>query len=163
MRGTWDRIRHTVGFELIGLLIFAPLGSLVFGYELHQMGVIAAVASLIAAGWNYVYNLMFDKAMVRLTGSVRKTPAVRALHAVLFEFGLLLVFLPSVAWYLKIGLMEALIMDLAVAAFYIVYAFIYNWLYDIVFPIPEARRAEKAPAEKTPAEKTPATSEQACS
>jgi uncharacterized membrane protein len=27
MRTTADRIRHTVGFELIGLLIFAPLAS----------------------------------------------------------------------------------------------------------------------------------------
>lgn len=144
MRGTWDRIRHTVGFELIGLLIFAPLGSWVFGYELHQMGVIAAVASLIAAIWNYLYNLMFDKAMVRLRGSVRKTTPIRVLHAILFEFGLLLVFLPSVAWYLQISLWDALIMDIAVAAFYIVYAFIYNWIYDTVFPIPEARRQATA-------------------
>ena len=144
MRGTWDRVRHTVGFELIGLLIFAPLGSWVFGYALHQMGLIAAVASLIAAIWNYIYNLMFDKTMVRLTGSVRKSTAVRVLHAILFEFGLLLVFLPSVAWYLQISLWEALLMDIAVAAFYIVYAFIYNWIYDAVFPIPEARRKAQA-------------------
>ncbi len=136
MRGTLDRIRHTVGFELIGLLIFAPLGSWVFGYALHQMGVIAAVASLIAAIWNYVYNLMFDKTMVRLTGSVRKSPAVRVCHALLFELGLLIVFLPSVAWYLKISLLDALLMDLAVAGFYVVYAFVYNWAYDIVFPVP---------------------------
>ncbi|MCT9115029.1 PACE efflux transporter [Cupriavidus gilardii] len=136
MRGTLDRIRHTVGFELIGLLIFAPLGSWVFGYALHQMGVIAAVASLIAAVWNYVYNLMFDKAMVGLTGSVRKSPAVRVGHALLFELGLLIVFLPSVAWYLKISLLDALLMDLAVAGFYVVYAFVYNWAYDIVFPVP---------------------------
>ncbi len=136
MRGTLDRIRHTVGFELIGMLIFAPLGSWVFGYALHQMGVIAAVASLVAAVWNYVYNLMFDKAMVRLTGSVRKSPAVRVCHALLFELGLLIVFLPSVAWYLKISLLDALLMDLAVAGFYVVYAFVYNWAYDIVFPVP---------------------------
>ncbi|MGY8526119.1 PACE efflux transporter [Paracidovorax citrulli] len=143
MRGTLDRIRHTVGFELIGLVIFAPLGSLVFGYELHQMGIIAAVASLIAALWNYVYNLMFDRAMVRITGQVRKSTRVRVLHALLFELGLLVVFLPMVAWYLKISLLDALIMDLAVAAFYVVYAFVYNWLYDIVFPIPA--REEAAP------------------
>lgn len=143
MRSTLDRIRHTVGFELIGLVIFAPLGSLVFGYELHQMGIIAAVASLIAALWNYIYNLMFDRAMVRFTGQVRKSPRVRVMHALLFELGLLVVFLPLVAWYLKISLLDALIMDLAVAAFYVVYAFIYNWLYDIVFPIPA--RKEVAP------------------
>ena len=144
MRGTLDRIRHTVGFELIGLLIFAPLGSLVFGYALHQMGVIAAVASLIAAIWNYVYNLMFDKAMVRLTGSVRKSPAVRVCHALLFELGLLTVFLPGVAWYLKISLLDALLMDLAVAGFYVVYAFVYNWAYDIVFPVPGRTVANEA-------------------
>lgn len=144
MRGTLDRIRHTVGFELIGLLIFAPLGSWVFGYALHQMGVIAAVASLIAAIWNYVYNLMFDKAMVRLTGSVRKSPAVRVCHALLFELGLLTVFLPGVAWYLKISLLDALLMDLAVAGFYVVYAFVYNWAYDIVFPVPNRTVANEA-------------------
>jgi uncharacterized membrane protein len=140
MRTTWDRIRHTVGFEVIGLLMFAPLGSWVFGYSLHDMGIIAAVASLIAALWNYVYNVLFDKSMVRLTGSVRKSTAVRVLHAVLFELGLLVVFLPMVAWYLNISLLEALVMDIAVAAFYVVYAFFYNWAYDAIFPVPATRK-----------------------
>ncbi|MGO4304909.1 MULTISPECIES: PACE efflux transporter [unclassified Cupriavidus] len=138
MRTTGDRIRHTIGFELIGLMAFAPLASWVFGFALHQMGLIGAVASLIAAIWNYVYNLMFDKAMLRVTGQLRKTPAIRVLHAILFEGGLLLVFLPGVAWYLDISLIDAFIMDIAVAGFYMVYALIYNWVYDAIFPIPNA-------------------------
>jgi uncharacterized membrane protein len=137
MRSTWDRIRHTIGFELLGILVFAPLGSLVFGYALHEMSVIAVVASLIAAAWNYIYNVMFDRGMVRLRGSVQKTPMIRVLHALLFEGGLLIVFLPLVAWYLGISLFDALMMDIAVAGFYIVYGFIYNWAYDLVFPVPE--------------------------
>ena len=48
MRTTKDRIRHTLSFELIGLLIFAPLASLVFGFDLQLMGVIAVVGSIIA-------------------------------------------------------------------------------------------------------------------
>lgn len=145
MRTTGDRIRHTIGFELIGLMAFAPLASWVFGYALHQMGLIGAVASLIAAIWNYVYNLMFDKAMLRLRGSVRKTPAIRVLHAILFEGGLLLVFLPSVAWYLDISLVDAFIMDIAVAGFYMVYALIYNWVYDAIFPIPNSAPRDACP------------------
>lgn len=141
MRTTWDRVRHTVGFEVIGLLMFAPLGSLVFGYSLHDMGIIAAVASLIAAVWNYVYNVLFDKSMVRLTGSVRKSTVIRVLHALLFELGLLVVFLPMVAWYLDISVLEALIMDIAVAGFYVVYAFFYNWAYDAIFPVPGGNKA----------------------
>ncbi|KJK24442.1 membrane protein [Burkholderiaceae bacterium 16] len=135
MRSTKDRIRHTIGFELIGLLIFAPVGSWLFGFALHQMGIIAVVASVIAAGWNYLYNLLFDKAMLRFTGQLRKPVAVRVLHAILFELGLLVVFLPMVAWYLDMSLFDAFIMDIAVAAFYVVYAFIYNWAYDAVFPV----------------------------
>ncbi len=144
MRTTMDRIRHTVGFELIGLVIFAPLASWLFGFALHQMGLIGAVASLVAAVWNYVYNLMFDKTMLRLTGQVRKSGPVRVLHAVLFELGLLIVFLPSVAWYLDIGLIDALMMDIAIAGFYMVYALAYNWAYDAVFPIPESGNTKAA-------------------
>ncbi|WP_454720149.1 MULTISPECIES: PACE efflux transporter [Cupriavidus] len=135
MRTTKDRIRHTIGFEVIGLLIFAPLGSLVFGFALHQMGTIAVVASIIAACWNYLYNLLFDKAMLRLTGQLRKPVAVRVLHAILFEAGLLVVFLPMVSWYLGMSLFDAFVMDIAVAAFYVVYAFFYNLAYDAVFPV----------------------------
>ncbi|MCY1226543.1 Chlorhexidine efflux transporter [compost metagenome] len=143
MRTTRDRIRHAVGFEVVGLLIFAPLASWAFGYELHQMGLIGAVASLIATGWNYLYNLLFDKAMLRITGQVRKSVMVRVLHAILFEMGLLVVFLPALAWYLNISLVDALIMDIAVAAFYMVYALVYNWLYDIVFPVPSLKHAAR--------------------
>ncbi|MGP5213038.1 MULTISPECIES: chlorhexidine efflux transporter [Psychrobacter] len=58
MRSTKDRIRHALGFEIIGLLIFAPLASWVFGFELHSMGVIALAGSIVATVWNYFYNIL---------------------------------------------------------------------------------------------------------
>lgn len=137
MRTTTDRIRHALGFEIIGLLIFAPLASMVFDYELHLMGVMALVGSIVATIWNYFYNVLFDRALLLLRGSVQKTVGIRVLHAVLFEGGLLLLFLPVIAWYLDITLWEALEMDMAMAAFYLFYAFVYNWLYDKLFPLPK--------------------------
>ena len=137
MRSRNDRIRHALGFEIIGLLIFAPLASLVFGYELHTMGVVAVAASIVATVWNYFYNVLFDKAMLKLRNDVHKTVPIRVLHAVLFEGGLLLLFMPAIAWYLGITLWEAFIMDIAMATFYLVYAFFYNLAYDKIFPIPE--------------------------
>ncbi len=136
MRTTKDRIRHAISFEVIGLLIFAPLASVVFGFELQLMGMIALVGSLIATLWNYFYNILFDKAMLKIKNSVQKTVLIRIVHAVLFEGGLLLLFMPMIAWYLKISLWEAFVMDIAMATFYLIYAFIYNWAYDHVFPIP---------------------------
>lgn len=138
MRTTKDRIRHTLGFEIIGLLIFVPLASWLFGYDLQLMAPMAVAASIIATVWNFFYNLLFDHAMLRLSGKVYKTVPLRVLHAFLFEGGLLLLFLPMIAWYLGITLWEAFMMDIAMAIFYLVHAFVYNWVYDKVFPIPEA-------------------------
>ena len=54
----------------------------------------------------------------------------------LFEAGLLLILMPPIAWYLGIGLVEAFVMDLAIAAFYVAYAFVFNLAYDRAFPLP---------------------------
>ncbi|MFK4001529.1 PACE efflux transporter [Psychrobacter namhaensis] len=137
MRTTKDRIRHALGFEIIGLLIFAPLASLVFGFELHLMGMMALVGSIVATIWNYFYNILFDRAMLKLCGTLQKTVLIRVLHAILFEGGLLLLFLPVIAWYLNISVWEAFKMDIAMATFYLVYAFVYNWVYDQIFAIPK--------------------------
>ena len=137
MRSTSDRIRHAVSFELIALAMITPLGALVFDTPLKEMGVVTVVSATIATGWNYVYNLMFDHAMMRLRGDVRKTPAIRVLHAILFETGLLIVLIPFIALYLGVDLWTAFMMDLAFAGFYLVYAFCFNWVYDVIFPIPD--------------------------
>ena len=101
------------------------------------MGVIAIAASTIATVWNYFYNLLFDHAMLKLRGEVHKTLLIRVFHALIFEGGLLLLFMPMIAWYLGISLWEAFIMDIAMACFYVVYAFVYNLAYDKVYPIPQ--------------------------
>lgn len=139
MRTTADRIRYAISFEIIALILVMPLGALAFDKPVHDMGVIAVVGATLATLWNYVYNLMFDHAMLALRGSVEKTLAIRVLHALLFELGLLTVLLPFVAWYLRIGLWEALILDLALAGFYMVYAFVFAWAYDRIFPIAPVR------------------------
>lgn len=136
MRSTADRIRHAVSFEVIGLLVATPLGAWAFGLEMHTIGVVALVGATLATLWNYLFNLGFDRAMMRWVGHSRKWPSLRIIHALLFEIGLLAILLPFVVWYLQIGLWQAFMMDLGFAGFYLVYAFVYNWAYDVIFPIP---------------------------
>lgn len=143
MRTTKDRIRHTLGFEIIGLIIFAPVAALAFGYNMFEMGIMAVVGSVIATVWNYFYNILFDHAMLRLRSDVRKTTQIRIYHAFLFEGGLLTLFLPIIAWHLSITLWQAFTMGVAMSAFYLVYAFVYNLLYDKVFPVPSPLAADK--------------------
>lgn len=135
MRSFGDRVRHAVLFELIGLATFTPLAAIVFNQPIAHMGVIGVVGATVATLWNFIYNLGFDRALMRLRGKVQKTIGIRIIHAVLFEAGLVVILIPFIAWYLQITLFAALLMDIAVVTFYLVYAFVFNIAYDWVFPI----------------------------
>lgn len=136
MRNRWDRIRHAVSFEVLGLAIITPLGAWAFSQPMGDFGVVIIIGATLATLWNFVYNLGFDHALLRLRGRVQKTIPLRVLHAFLFEAGLLMAMLPIIAWHLGVTLREAFWMDIAFAAFYLIYAFCFNWAYDLIFPIP---------------------------
>jgi uncharacterized membrane protein len=138
MRQTRDRLRHAVLFELTALVLVAPLGGLIFGVPVGHFGVVAVVSTTLAMLWNYAFNLGFDHALVRLGLSLHKTVRLRVLHALLFEAGLVMILVPFIAWYLEAGLWEAFMMDLGLTGFYLVYAFVFNWAYDVVYPLPPA-------------------------
>ena len=143
MRTTKDRIRHTLGFELIGLAVLVTLISWLFDFNMHAIGPIAVFGSIIATIWNYFYNLLYDHFMLKRYGDVHKTLPMRVLHAFMFEGGLLILFLPMIAWYLSISLWQAFIMDITMAIFYLVHAFIYNWGYDKIFAIQKTSSQSK--------------------
>ncbi len=139
MRSRKDRIRHAILFEALGLLLATPLGAIAFDHPLDSIGIVVIVSATLAMAWNYAYNLGFDHALLRLRGSTAKTVRIRIAHALLFELGLLLILMPFIAWYLEVSLLTAAVMDMGFAAFYVVFAFVYNWGYDIAFPVPTER------------------------
>lgn len=141
MRTTFDRLRHTICFELIGLAILTLGIAKLINMDMTKIGVLAVAFSIIATVWNYFYNILFDKAMLKHTSQLNKTVAIRIFHACLFEAGLLVITLPIMAWWLEIGLMEAFILDLGMALFYLIYAFVYNLAYDRIFPVSQAKPA----------------------
>lgn len=143
MRSTADRIRHAISFEILGILIATPLAAFAFHLHAGDSAVIIVGSATVAMAWNYVYNLLFDKALDRYAGTTLKSGPIRILHAVLFEIGLLIMLMPLIALYLGISLWQAFVMDLAFALFYMGYALVFNWAYDRIFPLPEWK-TEKA-------------------
>lgn len=135
MRSVFDRIRHALSFELIGLLLVIPASRLFFSHDPGEFGVIALAGSLMATVWVYLFNLLFDRLLLRSRGNLHKSLALRLLQAVLFEIGLLLMLLPFIAWYLQISLVDALLTDVFIAVFYVLYALVFNGLYDWLFPV----------------------------
>lgn len=139
MRTTKDRIRQAISFEIIGITLSVPLAAFAFGFELGKTGILGVVGATLATAWNYVFNLMFDLGLKKLNGSTHKSIKLRLLHAISFELGLMVAFLPIIAWWMGIGLFEALVVDLAFIAFYLLYTFVFTWCYDTIFPDNDAR------------------------
>ena len=135
-----DRVRHAISFEAFALAIFTPAAAFLFDQPLASMGAIGLISATIATLWNFLFNLGFDHAMIKYTGETFKTIRVRIAHTLIFEAGLILVLIPFIAWYLGISLWAAVKMDLAIVAFYLVYAFCFNIAYDRTFPIARPKR-----------------------
>ena len=132
-----DRIRQVALFEVGGLLLITPPFVWLSGVApIDSLGLLALIA-LIAAIWNTSYNTAFDWIEGRLTGRTAdlRPVGMRAVHAIGFESGLLLVSLPIIMLWTGMSWLDALIADIGLAIAYVVYAFVFNWLYDKSFPI----------------------------
>ena len=117
--------------------ICAPLASWILDKGLAQIGALSIVLSLTAMWLNYVFNLIFVLALVRMGRSVNVRSAwMRVFHAMLFEASLLILTIPVVAWWLDMTLWTAFLTDIGFVLFFLIYTYIYNWVYDVVFPMP---------------------------
>ena len=137
MRTAADRLRHTLMFEVFGLVLSTPLAAMILHRPVYKVGALAVGLSITAMAWNLVYNILFDHLLIRLGRRLDDRPFwLRALHAVCFEGGLLVFTVPAVAIWLNMPLVQAFLADMGFVLFYLVYAYLFNYAYDRVFPIP---------------------------
>ena len=131
-----DRLRYTCLFEFVLILFLAPIGAAVFDRHLFDIGLLSLVLSLKAMLFNLIYNWFFDVRDVR-AGRVptQRSFRGRIVHAVGFEAGLVFTSLPIVMWWLNLTLLQALLMDVVVTSFIVVYTFIFTWGYDLLYPV----------------------------
>ena len=125
-----ERVAHAIAFEAVALLICAPLFSWLMNTTLGAMGALTLAVSAIAALWNVAYNAGFDRLQHRC--GFERTFAVRVLHTLGFEFGLILVAVPLAAAWLGISLWRALLLDAGLLLFFLPYTLVFNGLYDLL-------------------------------
>lgn len=136
-RSLRDRARQVALFEIGGLVLSTPpfvwLSDVPFVDAVGLMFVLALIATL----WNAAYNTGFDWIEGRLTGrqADQRPWPMRVAHALGFEGGILVLGLPVVMAWTGMGWMAALVADIGLALFYVVYAFFFNLAYDRMFPI----------------------------
>ncbi|CAI1887321.1 multidrug/biocide efflux PACE transporter [Serratia marcescens] len=123
-----ERIVHAVGFEAIAVMVCAPLGAWLLNRSMVQVGALAVMLSTVAMLWNMVYNTVFDRLWP--VSRVVRNLKVRALHAVGFEAGFILIGVPIAAWMLSISWAQAFMLEIGFFLFFLPYTMAYNWLYD---------------------------------
>jgi uncharacterized membrane protein len=152
MQGIKRKIVFVTLYELIAIACITIGLTVMFGQSATHSGVAAVASSVIAVTWNFIYNVLFEAWEARQAKRGRSLLR-RIAHAVGFEGGLVLVGVPLLAWWLGISLVQALMLDIGFVAFFLVYSFAYNWMFDILFGLPisaQATAIAPGPASNTP-------------
>ncbi len=137
MRTTADRIRHSILFEVMGVLTCAPLAAWALNKDIGHVASLSIAMSIIAMLVNYAFNYAFDILLVRMGRMLNDRPAwLRVIHAFAFEACLVVITVPLVAWWLNMNLWQAFLADIGFVVYFLFYAFVYNWAYDLMFPLP---------------------------
>lgn len=126
MRSIKERLMHSALFEAGGLLMVTPLANMLSGHGMGKLGVLGGALATLAMGWNLIWNRLFD----HWVPSRRRSFVQRLAQALGFETGLVVLSLPWVAWWLDIGLLEALWLDIGFVLFFLVYGLIFNTFFD---------------------------------
>ena len=140
MQGIKRKIVYVTLFEVIAVGLTSSALMLLGGHDAGHARVAAVGSSLTAVVWNLIYNTLFEAWEARQATRGRSV-ARRIAHAVGFEGGLVVVLVPMFAWWLKLSLWDALILDLGLVVFFMVYTFIFSWLFDRTFGLPAAAQA----------------------
>ena len=143
MQGPLRKIFHATLFELLAIVIVTLAMRLISDKSTAQSGGLALSTSLAAMGWNMLFNTLFERWERQQTSHTR-TVRRRLAHVALFEAGLVSMTVPLIDWWLDMGWWQAVVTDVGLVAFFLVYGFGFNWLFDHVFGLPDSARPRQA-------------------
>lgn len=135
VQGFQRKVVYVISFELIAIVLAGTLLRWLSDSPVATAGITAAASSAIAMAWNYVYNTLFEAWEARQARKGRSLLR-RVAHAIGFEAGLVTVLVPLFAWVLGVTLLAALLLNAVMIVFFLVYAFLFNLVFDRVFGLP---------------------------
>ncbi len=143
MQGMSRRLLQAGLYELGAVGFMTPLLAWWGEADNLSSGALALCMSLIALGWNLLFNRLFEgwerRQVVRTRGWRR-----RLLHALGFEGGLTLLLVPLMAAWLGISLGAALVAEAGLLLLFFVYALGFQWAFDRLFGLPRALTQPRA-------------------
>ena len=139
LQGPWRRVIFVAIYEAIAIAVATAGLNAATDQGTAHAGAMAVTTSVIAIIWNLLFNWLFERWEARQTVKGRSIWR-RIAHALGFEGGLMLVFVPLFAWWFDVSLARAFVMEAGLLVFFMVYTFVYNWCFDRVFGLPASAR-----------------------
>ena len=129
------RILYVTVFEIIAITSSTFVLMKLSGSDVSESLPVAAMVSLAAVIWNFLYNTAFE-AWERRKQVTKRTLLIRSAHALGFEGGLVLICLPLYMIWYDVGLIKAFMMEAALLLFFLIYTFIFTLGFDKIFTLP---------------------------
>ena len=146
MQGIKRRVVYITLYEIIAIVVVSFGLAAMSGQALGHAGVLSVMSSGVAVLWNLSFNAVFERWEARQ--AVRGRSVLRrVVHAIGFEGGLVIFLVPLFAWWMNVSLWQALVMDIGLVVFFLIYTFVFNWIFDSVFGLPAS--AAPVPASAT--------------
>lgn len=124
-------------FEAIAIAVITTGALLLTDEKFFSSMAYAASTSVVAVIWNYIFNTGFEYWEAKQTVKGRSLLR-RAVHAILFESGLIFTLVPLMAWWFKITLLTAFVAEIGLIIFFLVYSISFNWAFDKIVGLPQS-------------------------
>lgn len=135
MQGFRRKLLYVSLYEGLAIISTSLILRFLITDNLKQSTLLALVTSAVAISWNFIYNYAFES-LETICGIKGRPLWWRGLHALGFEGGLVLVFVPLFAWSFQVSLWQALSLQIGLVIFFLLYSFVFTWVFDQVWGLP---------------------------
>ncbi|KDL89529.1 hypothetical protein AE02_05265 [Klebsiella variicola] len=123
-----ERFFHAVLFEVLANVLITFSVAHFLRVTLTQSAALSVTSAVTATVWNYLFNYVFDR--VQKKYQFQRTLWVRALHAVIFEAGLIIILIPVCMYFLYLPFQQAIYVETGLVLFFLPYTLLFNLIYD---------------------------------
>jgi uncharacterized membrane protein len=135
MQGTKRRVTYVFFYEVFSFFICAMVLAVLSDTSISHTGPLSILIAVIAVTINYFYNHVFEM-WEKKQISKKRTVMRRVVHAISFQIVLVMILIPLIAWWMQISLIKAFLLDFSLMVLIPCYTFVYNYLFDHIFGLP---------------------------
>ena len=145
IRNLRERVIQTLWFELLGLVIVAPLFAYFSGATVGESFTLLLVLAIMVTLWSGLYNSAFDWVELHLAGRVAsdRPHRWRAVHTVGLEASAIALTWPLVVAFTPLGWHEALVADVGLTLAYVAYGYLFHLAFDRLRPVHAKPRSHR--------------------